>query len=49
MAAVAVEIGPRPAEADLDPATEEIQFIGDMDVVVESLKCSCNSGDDNPY
>ena len=49
MTAAAVEVRPRRAETDLDPPeTEEIQFIGDIDVVVESLRCSCNAGDDNP-
>ncbi|GAA3743089.1 hypothetical protein HDA32_003194 [Spinactinospora alkalitolerans] len=29
--------------------SEEIEFVDDMDVVLESEKCSCNAGDDNPY
>jgi len=29
--------------------TDEIEFVDDLDVLVESSKCSCNAGDDNPY
>lgn len=47
MTAVPVEIQLRP------PATEapieEIELVDDLDVLVESSKCSCNAGDDNPY
>ena len=28
---------------------EEIELVDDLDDVVESSKCSCNAGDDNPY
>ena len=28
---------------------EEIQLVDDLDELVESSKCSCNAGDDNPY
>jgi hypothetical protein len=41
--AVPVEIERRPAD------TDEIEFVEDLDVLVESSKCSCNAGDDNPY
>jgi hypothetical protein len=44
MAAVFVEIDPLPAEED-----GHIELIEDLDVLVESTKCSCNAGDDNPY
>jgi hypothetical protein len=45
MTAVMVDIGFRqpPAESD------ELEFIDDLDDVVDSSKCSCNAGDDNPY
>jgi hypothetical protein len=29
--------------------TDEIEFVDDLDALVESSKCSCNAGDDNPY
>lgn len=28
---------------------DTIEFVEDLEVLVESEKCSCNSGDDNPY
>ncbi len=43
MAAVPVEIEFRTTD------TDEIEFVDDLDVLVESSKCSCNAGDDNPY
>ncbi|MGH2776719.1 MAG: hypothetical protein ACRDJT_15000 [Actinomycetota bacterium] len=43
MAPVPVEIESRPVE------TDEIVFVEDMDKLVESSKCSCNAGDDQPY
>ncbi|SBW24666.1 hypothetical protein FDG2_4245 [Candidatus Protofrankia californiensis] len=43
MTAVLVEITPGPT------ADNEIVFIDDVDALVESSKCSCNAGDDNPY
>lgn len=43
--------GPVPVEIAArrpgDP--DSIEFIGDLEQVVESEKCSCNAGDDNPY
>jgi hypothetical protein len=27
----------------------EIEFVEHLDDLVESSKCSCNAGDDNPY
>ena len=51
MTAVAVEIEAR--RIDGVPAPQDrtaIEFIADLDVVIESLKpCSCSSSDDNPY
>lgn len=45
MTAVPVEIQlRRPAEQ-----AQEIELVDDLDVLVESSKCSCNAGDDNPY
>jgi hypothetical protein len=43
MMPVDVEIQPRSQQS------EEINFIADVDSVVESAQCSCNAGDDNPY
>ena len=43
MAAVPVEITIHPTPA------EEIELVDDLDELVESSKCSCNAGDDNPY
>lgn len=43
MAPVPVEIAPRRVE------TDEIVFVEDLDDLVESSKCSCNAGDDQPY
>jgi hypothetical protein len=41
--AVLVELKPPSTESD------ELEFVEDLDVLVESSKCSCNAGDDNPY
>lgn len=43
MAAVFVQIELRSTESD------EVAVIEDLDALVESTKCSCNAGDDNPY
>ena len=43
MTAVLVELKPPAKESD------ELEFVEDLDVLVESSKCSCNAGDDNPY
>jgi len=43
MPAIPVDLLPRPVEID------EVELVDDMDEVVESSKCSCNAGDDNPY
>ncbi len=43
MTAVPVEITSSPLR------TEEIELVDDLDELVESSKCSCNAGDDNPY
>jgi len=43
MTPVPVTIQPRPVEID------EIELVENLDVLVESSKCSCNAGDDNPY
>ncbi len=49
MPPVLVEIGPRPADAEEDEMEDEVEFVGDLDQIVESTMCSCNAGDDNPY
>ncbi|MEU4254331.1 hypothetical protein AB0F15_43760 [Amycolatopsis sp. NPDC026612] len=38
---------PVPLTAPRGPA--EIEFVEHLDDLVESSKCSCNAGDDNPY
>lgn len=43
VAAVLVEIETRPLGDD------EVEFIGDLDTVTETVMCSCSAGDDNPY
>jgi hypothetical protein len=43
VAAVLVELKPPVTESD------ELEFVDDLDLLVESSKCSCNAGDDNPY
>jgi len=43
MTAVHLDIEFRPTESD------DLEFVEDLDVLVESSKCSCNAGDDNPY
>jgi hypothetical protein len=41
---VAVEIGPRPTQTLI-----ELEFVGDIDTLIESAMCSCAAGDNNPY
>lgn len=41
MTAVFVEIQPTPQST--------VEFVEDMDDILESEKCSCDAGDDNPY
>ncbi|WP_455357162.1 hypothetical protein [Streptomyces sp. SYSU K217416] len=60
MTAVAVEISPkrplpdalpyatRPIEDPAPPVTV-ITSVTDLDTVMDSIKCSCNAGDDNPH
>ncbi|MGH8883731.1 MAG: hypothetical protein ACRDYX_00860 [Egibacteraceae bacterium] len=43
MAPVPVKIETRRIDSD------EIEFVTDLDELVESSRCSCNAGDDNPY
>jgi hypothetical protein len=45
MAPVPVQIGSRPGT--LPP--EELEFVGDLDKLVETAMCNCTAGDDNPY
>ncbi|MEU5433785.1 hypothetical protein AB0G73_10450 [Streptomyces sp. NPDC020719] len=33
----------------LSKVTDEIEFVDDLEVVVESEKCSCSAGDDAPF
>ncbi|MGH8896885.1 MAG: hypothetical protein ACRDZ4_07670 [Egibacteraceae bacterium] len=43
MAPVSVEIQASRVDSD------EIELVTDLDELVESSRCSCNAGDDNPY
>jgi hypothetical protein len=44
MTAIPVEIEPyRRVDGD------QVEFVEDLDVLVESSTCSCNAGDDNPF
>ncbi|MFI1443206.1 hypothetical protein [Streptomyces fructofermentans] len=38
----------RPMESAAPPVTE-ITSVTSLDELVESVKCSCNAGDDNPH
>jgi hypothetical protein len=39
-----------PVEITIQPSPpEDIELVDDLDELVESSKCSCNAGDDNPY
>lgn len=38
-----------PPKADEPTEADEIQFVGDLDVLSESNRCSCAASDDNPY
>lgn len=53
MTAVMVDITfRRPADEtaqETGTGTDEIEFVDDLDALVDSSKCSCNAGDDNPY
>jgi hypothetical protein len=40
---VLIQIAPRRVEP------EEVELVADLDQLVESSRCSCNAGDDNPY
>lgn len=40
---VPVTITPRPI------AEDEVEYVGDLDTLVETVMCSCSAGDDNPY
>lgn len=41
--------GPIPVQISRRPDVETIEYVEDLEVLVESEKCSCNAGDDNPY
>ncbi|MFI0812905.1 hypothetical protein [Streptomyces echinatus] len=38
----------RPVLAPVEPVTRIVP-VGDMDAVMDSAKCSCAAGDDNPH
>ncbi|MEU6235715.1 hypothetical protein [Kitasatospora sp. NPDC047058] len=38
----------RPVQAPAEPATR-VTVVTDLDDVMESIKCSCSAGDDNPH
>ncbi|UWM52048.1 hypothetical protein N0X72_25210 [Streptomyces carpaticus] len=41
--AVPVSITTRPV------GENDVEFVGDLDTLVETVMCSCSAGDDNPY
>lgn len=54
MTAVTVEIGPRPPVIRPESTTASVSTpvivqVTDLDEVMDSVKCSCNAGDDNPF
>lgn len=45
-----VRPGPVPVDITARPGgVDTITLVDDLEAVVESEKCSCNAGDDNPY
>jgi hypothetical protein len=34
---------------EIKPTQDTVEFVEDMDDILESEKCSCDAGDDNPY
>jgi hypothetical protein len=48
-----IQLTPGRVEADEvvpdEVVPDEIEFVEDLDVLVESSQCACNAGDDNPY
>ncbi|MCC3762608.1 hypothetical protein K3N28_05930 [Glycomyces sp. TRM65418] len=51
MAAMPITLERKPFAKDSEDDQEQttIEFVADMDTLVESAACSCNAGDDNPY
>ncbi|MCF6523779.1 hypothetical protein [Streptomyces sp. JJ36] len=51
MTAVTTELpATGPVPVDIAPSKQSaIVLVDDLETVVESEKCSCNAGDDNPY
>ncbi|WP_190824654.1 hypothetical protein [Saccharopolyspora pogona] len=47
MTAVSVTLEPPKAGEVIE--VDEIEFVGDLDVLSESNRCSCAASDDNPY
>ena len=41
--------GPVAVQISRRPDVDTIILLPDLEAVVESEKCSCNAGDDNPY
>lgn len=42
---IAMTTGPEAPPEEPDT----VEFVGDLDEIVESTMCSCNAGDDQPY
>ncbi|NGN62786.1 hypothetical protein G5C51_02570 [Streptomyces sp. A7024] len=41
---------PVPVELTTRPlAQDELEIVGDLDTMVETVMCSCSAGDDQPY
>lgn len=52
MTAVAVEIAPRPvtsADTTEPDLVDGVEVVADLDSIVETVMCSCQAGDDQPY
>lgn len=47
MPPVLVRLGQGPFSAGSDQ--DELEYVGDLDEIVETAMCNCNAGDDNPY
>lgn len=45
----AVPVMLEPPKGDEVSEVDEIEFVGDLDVLSESNRCSCAASDDNPY
>jgi hypothetical protein len=50
MAPTATASQPVPVSITARPlAEDEVEFLDDLDTLVETVMCSCSAGDDQPY